>query len=226
MKAMLLAAGLGKRLRPVTDLTPKPLLVAGERTLIEHQLVRLAAAGITEIVVNLHHLGDQIREKLGDGAAYGVDIEYSPEPVLLETGGGFKKALPILGDKPVAIVSADTYINFDFARLPEDLADGCLGCLVMTMNPPHHPKGDFSMTEDGVLGTESVTYTYTGIGVLSPEIVRHVKDDIFMLRRVFDEAIAAGRLIGKLHDGYWCDVGTEERYLDLQKHLSTREGRQ
>ncbi|MBT4163158.1 MAG: nucleotidyltransferase family protein [Gammaproteobacteria bacterium] len=226
MRAMLLAAGLGKRLRPLTNSLPKPLLVAGGRTLIEHQLVRLAAAGITEIVVNLHHLADQISEKLGDGAAYGVAIEYSQEPVLLETGGGFKEALSILGEDPVAVVSADTYIDFDFASLPESLPEGCLGCLVMTENPLHHPEGDFSMAKDGVLGTESDTCTYTGVGVLSPEIVRHVEDDIFKLRRVFDEAIASGRLIGIQHDGYWCDVGTEERYLDLQKHLSTREGRQ
>lgn len=219
-RAMLLAAGFGKRLRPLTDVTPKPLLVAGERTLIEHHLQRLAEAGIRDVVINLHHLGEKIRAHLGDGDGLGMNIVYSPESSLLETGGGIKRALPMLGDDPVVIVSSDTYIDLDFSRLPATLPDGCLGCLVMVSNPPHHPTGDFSLRSDGVLGEDGERLTYTGISVLSPELVRYEADEAFMLRQVFDPAIRAGKLRGIHHDGYWCDVGTAERLDGLREYLA------
>jgi len=221
VKAMLLAAGLGKRLRPITDRIPKPLLKAGDRTLIEHQLENLRKAGVLEVVINLHHLGDQIVDKLGDGSACGVSIDYSRETELLETGGGIKQALPMLGDEPFLVVSADTYIEYDFSRLPPTLPDDCLGCLLMTDNPAHHPEGDFAIGDDGVLLSEGNCYTYTGIGVLAPDLVRDESLTAFKLRKVWDEAIADGRMTGIRHQGFWCDVGTEERYLELQKHLST-----
>ena len=132
MKAMLLAAGLGKRLRPITDTTPKPLLEVRGKSLIEHHLERLQIAGIQDVVINLHHLGDQIKTRLGDGRQFGVNIRYSFETELLETGGGIKKALPLLGDSPFLVISADTYLDFDLGRLPKALPTGMLGLLVMT----------------------------------------------------------------------------------------------
>lgn len=225
MKAMLLAAGLGKRLRPMTDSLPKPLLPVAGRTLIDLQISRLKAAGITDFVINVHHLGHVIEERLGDGSAHGVSISYSREAVLLETGGGIRKALDLLGDEPFAVISADAYIEFDFNRLPRVLSPGSLGCLVMVDNPGHHPDGDFSL-EDGWLGHGSDTRTYTGVGVLTPEFIGLGTGEAFKLREVFDLTISEGRLEGILHDGYWCDVGTAERYKELQKHLLSQGGDQ
>lgn len=220
MKAMLLAAGLGKRLRPLTQTTPKPLLRVGSKRLIEYQIENLVAAGITEIVINLHHLADQIESFLGDGRALGVQIEYSREPDLLETGGGIKQALAQLGDDPFIVVSADTYIEFDFSRLPSVLPSGCLGCLLMTNNPAHHPVGDFAIAADGVLQAAGECLTYTGTAVLAPDLVSGEPDGAFALRKVFDEAIAAGRLRGMKHDDYWCDVGTLERLEAVRAYLN------
>ena len=220
MKAMLLAAGRGERLRPLTNTTPKPMLIAGGQTLIEHQLARLKNAGITDVVVNLHHLGDQIRTKLRDGAGMGMSIAYSVEPDLLETGGGILHALPLLGRSPFVVVSADTYIDFDLGRLTGTLLGDCLGCLVMTRNPPHHEDGDFSINADGLLANSTGKLTYTGTGLLAPALVGNEKLRAFKLREVFDEAIHAGKLQGIFHDGYWCDVGTVERLEDLRKYLA------
>jgi MurNAc alpha-1-phosphate uridylyltransferase len=219
MKAMLLAAGLGKRLRPLTEATPKPLLQVGARSLIEYQIENLVRAGITDIVINLHHLGHQIQALLGDGRAHGVQIEYSIEPELLETGGGIRKALPLLGEDPFVVVSADTYIEFDFGKLPRALPAGCLGCLLMTQNPAHHPDGDFAIDAAGVLLAEGDCLTYTGTAVLSPDLVSGEPDGPFALRKVFDAAIAAGRMRGLRHDGYWCDVGTLERLEAVQAYI-------
>lgn len=219
MKAMLLAAGLGKRLRPITDTIPKPLLNVGGKSLIEHQLERLREAGIQDVVINLHHLGDQIRSKLGDGSRLGVNIRYSIESELLETGGGIKKALPMLGDSPFLVTSADTYLDFDLGLLPNELPAGMLGLLVMTHNPEHHPDGDYALDENSLLQLEGDKLTYTGVGMLHPDLVRDVPDSVFMLRKVFDEAVRGGKFRGIKHDGYWCDVGTEARLGQLREKL-------
>ncbi len=219
MKAMVLAAGLGKRLRPITNTTPKPLLEVGGKSLIEHHLERLRVAGIRDVVINLHHLGDQIQSRLGDGARLGVNISYSFETELLETGGGIKKALPMLGDSPFLVISADTYLDFDLGRLPKKLPSGMLGLLVMTNNPPHHPEGDYSPDEHSVLQLDGDKLTYTGTGMLHPDLVRDVPDSVFMLREVFDEAVSAGKFLGIEDDGVWCDVGTENRLSQLRKML-------
>ncbi len=219
MKAMLLAAGLGKRLSPITDTTPKPLLEVGGKSLIEHQLERLRDAGIQDVVINLHHLGDQIQSRLGDGASLGINISYSIEGELLETGGGIKKALPMLGDSPFLVISADTYTDFDLDRLPKGLPSGMLGLLVMTSNPEHHPEGDYALDENSILHLDGDKLTYTGIGMLHPDLVRDVPDSVFMLRKVFDEAVRAGGVLGIEHEGCWCDVGTKNRLRQLRDKL-------
>ena len=219
MKAMLLAAGLGKRLKPITDNLPKPLIEVAGRTLIEHHIARLKAAGFEDIVVNLHHLGDQIKARLGDGSSSGVNIRYSVETELLETGGGVKKALPMLGDSPFLVISADTYLEFDLSRLRKDLPDGMLGLLLMTNNPPHHLKGDYALGDNGMLRPEGKLLTYTGTGILHPDLVRDVSWPMFTLKAVFDEAIRHKKILGLKHKGYWCDVGTESRLTEVREKL-------
>lgn len=222
MRAMLLAAGLGTRLRPLTDSRPKPLLEVGGLTLIEHQIRRLQDAGIQEIVVNLHYMGQRIEKTLGDGSRWGAKIHYSWEQDLLETGGGIKAALDIIGDEAFAVVSSDVYMDMNYEDLPRNLVSGSLGCLVMVSNPPHHPRGDFSLNGDR-LEFEGNRMTYSGVSVLNPEIFQGIEEDAFPLRWALERAITAGRLHGMLHNGYWCDVGTPERYALLQKHLSSLE---
>ncbi len=220
MKAILLAAGRGERLRPLTDTTPKPLLDIGGTTLIEHQLGKLVQAGISEVVINLRHLGNLIQSKLGDGRAYGIKIVYSVETQRLETGGGIKNALSKLGDEPFLVVSADTYTDYDYSLLISGLPDLSLGLLLMTDNPVHHLEGDFAIDADGVLQLEGEKYTYTGIGVLTPALVRNLPEHSFKLRKVLDQAISDHRLHGILHTGYWCDVGTVERLQALRQKMS------
>jgi len=194
------------------------LEVAG-KPLIEHHLARLVEAGIEEVVINVHHLGEQIQEKLGDGARLGLNIRYSVETQLLETGGGIKKALPMLGDAPFLVASADTYLDFDLGRLPHKLPSGILGLLVMTDNPAHHPEGDYASGDNSILQTDGDLLTYTGTGILHPDLVRDVPESVFMLRQVFDTAVRAGKFLGIEHDGYWCDVGTESRLKRLREKL-------
>ncbi len=227
MKAMVLAAGFGTRLRPLTLETPKPLLQAGGRPLVEYQLDKLRDAGVKEVVVNVHHLGKKIEQTLGDGSRFGLRISYSRESELLETGGGIVKALPLLaeqGDEPFLCISGDTYSEFDFGALPDSLPDGCLGVMVMTDNPLHHSSGDFRLTEKGLLALAdsedgSAALTYTGIAMLSPGLFTGEQERAFPLRRVFDKHIAAGMIRGIHFEGYWCDVGTIERLDELRNRL-------
>ena len=221
---MILAAGLGKRLRPLTDEIPKPLLRAGGQSLIEHQLHHVYSAGITDVVINTHHLAEQFEPKLGDGSRYGLRIQYSHERERLETGGGIKRALHLLGSEPFLVVSADTFIEFDFRKLLEPLPDKINGRLLMTTNPPHHPKGDFALDDTGMLrlaadDTSGDKLTYTGIGIMSAGLINRCAETTFTLRHVFDEAVAAGAMQGLYHDGYWCDVGTEQRLQQLRLKL-------
>ena len=219
MKAMLLAAGLGKRLRPITNTTPKPMLEVAGKPLIEHHLARFLDAGVEEVVINVHHLGEQIQEKLGNGARLGLKIRYSVETQLLETGGGIKKALPMLGDSPFLVASADTYLDFDLGRLPNQLPSGMLGLLVMTDNPVHHQEGDYAHDDNSMLQIDGDLLTYTGTGILHPDLVRDVPETVFTLRQVFDVAVRDGKFLGIEHDGYWCDVGTESRLKQLREKL-------
>lgn len=218
-RAMLLAAGLGTRLRPLTDRTPKPLLPVNSVTLLERHLFRLAQAGIEDVVINLHHLSEQITGKIGDGSRYGVSVQYSQESKLLETGGGIKQALPLLGQEPFIVISADIYIDFDFAELKKPLPSESLAHLVMVENPEHHPTGDFAVSHGGVLAFEGNRKTWASVMVMRPELVTSVTEPRFKLRKVFDQSIERGQLSGELYQGYWCDVGTIERYNGLLAHL-------
>ena len=216
---MLLAAGKGIRMKPLTDTLPKPLLPINGTTLIEMHLEALATLGFREFVINLHHLGELIEEKLGDGSDRGISIQYSREAELLETGGGIKNALGLLGDETFGVVSADTYIEMNYGLFRQPLKQGSMGRLVMAENPAHHPEGDFSLDDSGILDLAGDKLTYTGLAILSPELVKDVPEDVFMLRKVFDIAVANGQLEGLVHDGFWCDVGTVERYRSLIREL-------
>ncbi len=216
MKAMLLAAGAGRRLKPLTDTLPKPLLEVKGKSLIEHHLAYLQSAGIKDVVINVRHLASMIEAKLGDGSSHGINILWSREEQLLETGGGVKQALPLLGEEEFLLFSADTYATFDLARLRQPLASGILGRLSMVPNPPHHLEGDFAINEAGRLTSTGDKLTWAAAGLFSPHLVRDVPEDCFKLRQVFDRAVAKEQLEGFVHRGYWQDVGTWERYEALK----------
>ena len=215
MKAMLLAAGRGERMRPLTDSIPKPLLKVGPRMLIERHLLALAAAGVHDIVVNLSWLGERIRAALGDGSQWGVTIHYSEEgPVPLETGGGIFQALPRLGPEPFVVVNGDILTDFSFAtlRLPPDAT----GHLVLVYNPAHHARGDFSLEDGRVALPGARTYTFSGIALYRPEFFAGCTAGRFPLLPLFKRAIAARALSGEHYAGAWSDVGTPQRLAELQ----------
>ena len=218
MKAMLLAAGRGERMRPLTDQTPTPLLPVAGRPLIAWHLQRLAGAGILDVVINLSWLGESIASALGDGAAYGVRIQYSREPwPALETGGGIRAALPLLGDEPFLLVNGDVYADLDFASLRLDGAD--LAQLVLVRNPEHHLRGDFCLNDGRIVAEGGERLTYSGIGVLHPQLLAALPPGRFPLLPSLLQALQAGRLGGQRHDGLWMDVGTPERLAQLDAAL-------
>jgi len=207
---MVLAAGRGERLRPLTDRTPKPLLEVRGEPLLGWHLRALARAGVREVVINLAWLGAQIRSRIGDGAAYGLQVQYSAEPEgALETGGGIFQALPLLGPGPFIVVNGDTYADIDFAKLaiaPHELAH-----LVLVPNPAHHPRGDFALRDGLVQSQGEPRLTYSGIGVYRPALFAGCQPGRFPLLPLLQAAIAARALGGELHAGAWTDVGTVER---------------
>jgi MurNAc alpha-1-phosphate uridylyltransferase len=217
---MILAAGRGERMRPLTDRTPKPLLPVAGRPLIVWHLERLAKAGFRDIVINHAHLGDQIEALLGDGDAWGVRIRYSEEPAgALETAGGIANALPLLGEAPFLVVNGDIFCDWDVARARDALADGRLAHLVLVPNPAHHPAGDFALS-GGMLGAGEEKHTFAGIGVYRPALFAGIaRGQVAKLAPLLDAAIAAGRVSGELHDGRWVDVGTPERLAALDADL-------
>jgi len=214
MRAMILAAGRGERLRPLTDVTPKPLLVVRGRPLIEWHLDALARAGVRDVVINLSWLGTQVRTALGDGSRFGLSIAYSDEgPTALETGGGIFRALPLLGVAPFLVVNGDTFTDMDFARLV--LAPEALAHLVLVPNPEHHPQGDFTLRDGRVQETGAPRHTYSGVGIYRPEFFAGCTPGKFPLLPLLRRTIAAGRLHGELHAGSWTDVGTVGRLDQL-----------
>lgn len=219
MKAMILAAGRGERMRPLTDITPKPLLKAGGKALIEYSIERLVAAGFKEIVINVAHLGRQIKDYCGNGKRWGASIAYSDEgETALETAGGIALALPLLGDKPFLVVNADIVSDFPLAQLRDKKID--LAHLVLVDNPPHHPQGDFSLAANGRLdehGDEKLTFS--GIGVYHPDLFQNIPAGPLKLRPVLDAAIRQGRLSGEKFDGLWLDIGTQQRLQEIDKHI-------
>ncbi len=222
--AMLLAAGRGERMRPLTDHTPKPLLSVRGQSLIVRHLQRLARSGVREVVINLAWLGEHIRAALGDGAAWGVTIRYSDEGAqALETGGGIFRALPWLGAGPFLLVNGDVYTDFDFSALALDAQ--AWAQLLLVPNPAHHPEGDFALEQGRVLEHGAARWTYAGIALLRPELFDGCEPGRFPLLPLLQRAIAAGRVQGQLYRGLWSDVGTVERLTALEAGGVQREPR-
>lgn len=215
--AMILAAGRGERMRPLTDRVPKPLLEAGGQPLIGHHLAALARAGVRDVVINHAHLGAKIEAALGDGAAYRLRIRYSPEEAALETGGGIFRALPLLGPAPFIVVNGDVWTDFDPARL--HLAESDLAHLVLVDNPTHHPAGDFVLEGDRVRDAGGPRLTFGGLGVYRPTLFDGCAPGRFPLAPLLRSAMATGRVGGEHHRGLWVDVGTPERLAALDRAL-------
>ncbi len=224
---MLLAAGRGERMRPLTDTCPKPLLRVGGRMLIEWHLLALARAGIVDVVVNHAHLGAQIEQALGDGARWSLRIRYSPEVEALETAGGIARALPLLGDGPFVVAAADVFTDFEYARAraaaSRMLDDDLLAWCVMVPNPPHHPAGDFALRDGRLLVEGEPRHTFSGIGAYRAALFDSVapggKAPLAPLLRAAGAARRAG---AELHDGRWIDVGTPQRLAALDAQLHPR----
>jgi len=216
---MILAAGRGERMRPLTDRTPKPLLPVAGKPLIVWHLERLARAGCRRIVINIAHLGEHIEALLGDGDAWGLEIRYSSEPPgALETAGGIAQALPLLGDEPFLVVNGDIYCDFDFATLPA-LGAGDLAHLVLVDNPAHHRQGDFALDSNRV-ANDGQRLTFAGIGVYRPQLFAAIAaGERAKLAPLLTQAIDAGRVSGQMHRGRWVDVGTPERLAALDADL-------
>lgn len=210
MKAMILAAGRGERMRPLTDATPKSLLRIGGQPLIERHIHALAQAGIRELVINHAHLGEQLVTALGDGRAYGVSITYSAEPGgALETGGGIYKALPLLGEEPFLVVNADIWTDFPFGNLPDSPAG--LAHLVLVDNPEHHAGGDFALSNGQVAQQGPWMLTYSGIGVYRKQLFEGCAPGAFPLGPLLRKAMDAGQVSGEHYTGAWFDIGTPQR---------------
>ncbi|MCC7487941.1 MAG: nucleotidyltransferase family protein [Burkholderiales bacterium] len=224
MRAMILAAGRGERMRPLTDRVPKAMLPAGGRPLIVHLIERLARAGFRDLVINVSHLAGAIEHGLADGAGYGVRIAYSRERDALETAGGIAQALPLLGAAPFVVANCDVYTDFDFARLAaaaEPVARGRFAAhLVLVPNPPHHPAGDFGLAEGRLDAGSAGRHTYSGIGVYAPRFFSGIAPgERLALARLLQPAIARGEVSGELHRGVWIDAGSPERLAALERAL-------
>jgi MurNAc alpha-1-phosphate uridylyltransferase len=218
---MILAAGRGERMRPLTDHIPKPLLAAGGRPLIEYHLESLRRGGFSRVVINLAHLGGRIRSALGDGSRWGLTLSYSQEPEgALDTGGGIRKALPLLGDAPFLVVNGDIWT--DIPLIPRAPRDDALAHLVLVDNPAHHARGDFVLHGDRVLTCGEPRYTFSGIGYYRPELFADTPAKPFPLAPLLREVIAAGRVSGEHYSGKWIDVGTRQRLSEVDRLVSER----
>lgn len=211
MRAMILAAGLGQRLRPLTDHTPKPLLAIKGKPLIVHHLEALVRVGIKEIVININlgHLGQKIADTLGNGHSFGADILYSTENPALETGGGIAKALPLLGSEPFLTVSGDILTDFPFERLLQSQPQG-LAHLVLVDNPPYHPMGDYALREGYVTAQGSPLLNFAGIGIYRPELFEGCPTGAFRLPTLFQNAFLKQQITGEYYSGVWHNIGTIE----------------
>jgi MurNAc alpha-1-phosphate uridylyltransferase len=221
MKAMILAAGRGERMRPLTDHTPKPLLPVAGKTIIEHTINQLVAAGFDDIIINHAHLGQQIADHLGDGSRYGASIRYSPEGEQgLETAGGIINALPLLGGDVFLVVNGDIATDFPYAELKNRTVD--LAHLVLVDNPAHHPQGDFGLYNTGyVNGTGPELWTFSGIGLYRAELFSNIPVGSSKLGPLLRQAITAQRVSGQKFAGFWMDIGTPERLQELDFLLTT-----
>ncbi len=224
---MILAAGRGERMRPLTDTLPKPLLSVGGKMLIEYHLEKLKAAQITELVINHAWLGEKIEQALGDGSAYGLNITYSAEAEALETAGGIVNALPLLrgeneNDEPFIVINGDIFCDYDITALPSSLPG--LAHLVLVDNPEHHPDGDFSLTSSGMLGQKGkVKYTFSGIGIYHPDLFKEYAKSKLALAPVLRAAMDKKQVSGELYQGIWHDIGTPERLNELDLYLKNNQ---
>lgn len=218
---MILAAGRGERMRPLTDSTPKPLLPVGGKPLIVWHLERLAAAGFKEVVINHAHLGEQIEQTLGDGSQWNLSIAYSPEPPgALETAGGIANALPLLGDQPFLVVNGDVYCDWDVSRAASALRGDDLAHVALVPNPPHNEKGDFALNEDRAANDGEPRYTFSGIGIYRPQLFAELeRGKPAKLAPLLRAAMDLNQVSAELHTGRWEDVGTPQRLAQLDQEL-------
>ena len=219
MKGMILAAGRGERLRPLTDSQPKPMLAIAGKPLLEHQLEWLVSAGIREIVINLHHLGEQIESHFGDGSQFGAAISYSHEAERLETGGGIVKALPLLGSDPFLVLNGDIYTDFPLGNL-QSIPPWADIHLLLTPRPAFRDQGDFQFC-NGRITARGDSHVYCGISILRPSIFADSKCEPFSLRDLFFKAVAEQRASAQIWSGYWIDIGDEAQLTALNNHLRT-----
>jgi MurNAc alpha-1-phosphate uridylyltransferase len=220
MKAMILAAGLGTRMRPLTDHLPKPLLEVGGKPLIVWHIEALVRAGITDVVINAAWLGAKLEAALGDGQRYGASIRWSHEEELLETAGGLIKALPLLGSEPFVVVNGDIWLRYEFASLRERFADMRHNAhLVLVDNPAHNPQGDFALNAGRVVSEGESRFTFAGLSVLHPALFTGLSEGKRALAPLLREAIAAGTVTGEYFAGPWVDVGTPERLTELDQQI-------
>lgn len=221
MKAMLLAAGRGQRLRPLTDHTPKPLLKVGSEALIVHHIKNLAQANIKDIVINLSHLGEKLADDLQDGSKWGVNIQYSKEDPILETGGGIKKALPLLGNDPFLVISADIFTDYPFEKLKHKVFKG-LAHLVLVDNPPHHPMGDYALEQGYIAKTQGPFFNYGGIGIVHPQLFSESPEGAFPVAKLFELHIPNKRITGEYYSGIWYNIGTMDQLKEVNDRVFSR----
>lgn len=229
MKAMILAAGLGTRMRPLTDHTPKPLLKVAGKPLIQYHIERLVKAGVTDLVINLAYLGEQIEAYLGDGSRFGASIQYSHEPEPLETAGGLRFAQSLLSDQTTTnqafiVINGDVWTDYPFENLMDQLHADQLAYTVLVDNPPQHPDGDFYLLEDNRVVSEvnseitAEKFTFSGISVLSPELLA-LNESEQRLGPLLRQAMSLGKVKGEHYQGQWFDIGTPERLYELDAKL-------
>lgn len=225
MKAMILAAGYGKRLQPLTNKIPKPLLPVAGKPLLQHHIERLATIGVTDLVINISWLAEQIESYFGDGSDYGVNIIWSRESEPLETGGGIHKALPLLGDQPFLLINGDVWTDFPFlSAVNYSLRADHLAWLLLVENPEHNSDGDFGLLDNFVSYQPQMKYTFSGISLIRPQLITEYSDHFggqkcFPLRDILRPAIEDKKVVGYVFRDQWCDVGTVDRYSSLNKRL-------
>lgn len=227
MKAMILAAGRGERMRPLTDSLPKPLLEVGGKPLIVYHLEKLAAIGIVDVIINVAYLAEKMCDYLGNGSRWGLRIHYSREPEALETGGALLQALPLLGDEPFLLINGDVWVDIAFDEIPMTLSPDSLARLYLVDNPSHNRAGDFAIEQGRVIAKPASdtancqSYTFSGIAVISPLLITRYPEQrkIFPLREVFYYFIQRKKLEAVLYQGVWCDVGTPERLQQINQRL-------
>jgi MurNAc alpha-1-phosphate uridylyltransferase len=215
---MILAAGRGERLRPLTDLCPKPMVEVLGKPLIQYHLEKLSKAGIRKVIINQAWLGEMIESYFGDGSSFELTIHYSKEDMALETGGGIVKALPLLGEEPFLVINGDVYCDIDFGNLPR-LKDQDVGHLFLVKNPDFHANGDFSLDGDRVMKKKDLTYTFCGIGIYHPKMFQDAPAGAFPLPQLWRRWIDNQQISGELIQDFWADIGTVERLEELRNTL-------